>query len=231
MRTLLKTFVVLGLVAAAAPSPTYAAPFSVGEYIRMADGPGTTGGGEFTAMSLGESFLTFCLQRTEYINFRDDFLIESISPYAKTDPAANGGDAFGRDYLSAETAFLYTQFRLGTLLGYDYAGVNRYLSANKLQKAIWMFEQELPMDLGNSYVQLAKNAIASGAWSGMGNVRAMNLTLNGVESQDQLILIPAEVRINEVPEPASLVMFGTGLTTAAAFRRRSLRRRKSSVRL
>jgi hypothetical protein len=201
-----------------------ASPLMPGDDIHVLNGPGTTGGGEFTiVVDETTSFVSFCLQQTEYINFVNAFNVDSISSYAISDPVSRGGDAEGKDYLSAQTAFLYTQFREGTLTGYDYAGPNRWQSANNLQNAIWMFEQEIPTILSNQFVMLANNAVSLGAWSGLGNVRVMNLSLNGVESQDQLMLVPGR-DIAEVPEPASLILFGSGVSLAAMARRRQRRR-------
>ena len=95
-----------------------AAPLTVGDDIHVLDGPGTTGGGEFTiVVDATTSFVRFCLQRTEYINFTNAFNVDAISTFAVSDPVSNGGDPLDsyRDYLSAQTAFLYTQFRAGNV--------------------------------------------------------------------------------------------------------------------
>jgi hypothetical protein len=205
-----------------------ASPLMAGDDIHVLNGPGTTGGGEFTiVVDETTSFVSFCLQQTEYINFVNAFNVDSISNYAISDPASRGGDAEGKDYLSAQTAFLYTQFREGTLSGYDYGGPDRWKSANDLQYAIWMFEQEIPTISSNPFVMLANTAISLGTWSGLGDVGVMNLSRNGVEAQDQLMLVPGR-DITEVPEPASLILFGSGVSLAAMARRRQRRSAKNT---
>jgi hypothetical protein len=201
-------------------APTHARPVLLsGDTVRLTDGPGTTGGGEFLmTVNSDWSFITFCLQRTEYIDFSHTFTIDSISAYTLTDPAVNGGDAQGRDHISAQTAYLYTMFRNGSLVGYDYTGTGRAASANKLQNAFWMFEQELAMVSTNPFVQLANQAVSGGQWSGIGNVRVLNLSRNGVEAQDQLAL---------VPEPSTLMMLGSGFVAAIARLRRTRKGERS----
>ena len=208
-----------------------AAPLTVGDDIHVLDGPGTTGGGEFTiVVDATTNFVSFCLQRTEYINFTSAFNVDAISTFAVSDPVANGGNPLDlyRDYLSAQTAFLYTHFRAGTLSGYNYvAGAGRVASANSLQNAIWMLEQEIPTIASNPFVMLANTAVTSGAWKGLGNVRVMNLSRGTEEAQDQLMLVPGR-DITEVPEPASLILFGSGLSAAAMARRRQRRAAKNT---
>jgi hypothetical protein len=190
---------------------------AVGDTVNFGNGPGNIGGGEFIATINGgiDSFITFCLQRTESIDFSTAFVVGGISPYAMTDDAAHGGDVSGRDLLSSRTAWLYTQFRQGTLAGYDYVGAGHEASANALQSAFWWFENEIDTNPANAFVAAADAAVAGG-WTGIGNVRVMNLYFpNGGEAQDQLTL---------VPEPTSVALFGIGLAFAAR-RLRSARRR------
>lgn len=218
MRSMAVALGVVGVMAAGAASGTAnAGPIVVaGDQIKFADGPGTTGGGEFTVtVNNVWSFVTFCLQRTEYMDFSHTFTVDSVNLYTLTDPAANGGDGLGRDFISEQTAFLYTRFRKHTLDGYDYGpGAPHVTSANNLQRAFWMFENELQMDGSNPFVVLANNAVNSGKWDGFGNVRVMNLSRGTgreyTESQDQLTL---------VPEPASMALVALGVGAFAARRR------------
>jgi hypothetical protein len=181
---------------------------------KLTDGPGTTGGGEFNLTlydggSPIETFITFCLQRTQYIDFTTTFNVNSIS--TATD------DAAGPDTLDPQTAFLYTMMRSGSLPGYDHSAA----AANALQKSIWYFEGEWTsnpdLEAGNDYdyVKLANDAVNSGAWSGLGDVRVLNIFYpNGGKAQDQLYL---------VPEPTTLAMMGMG-AAVAVFRRRRVTR-------
>ena len=77
----------------------------------------------------------------------------------------------------------------------------------------------------NPFVILANNAVDSGAWKGIGNVRVLNLSRGAgnsyQEAQDQLTL---------VPEPASMALLALGAGVAVARRRRTRTRRVSAAR-
>jgi len=211
-------FVTYGRPAAATPIQIQA-----GDLVRLADSWGSTGGGEFVLTVNGvDSLITFCIQRTQFIDFTSTFRVVGVNTYAATESTATGGDGTGHDPLLPQTAFLFTAFTNHTLTGYNYGGgAAEVSSANNLQLAIWMFEDELAMDANNPFVIAANTAVNSGAWSGLGDVRALNLVYDrtGVEAQDQLAIVN--------PEPGSLVLLGTGLAGAAMRLRRRWKARAS----
>jgi hypothetical protein len=185
------------------PALAQAGPIVAGDYVTLTDGPGNTGGGEFNMFVNGSttSFITFCLQRTQYIGFNQKFIVGSVTNYAD--------DASGNDPISAQTAWLYSKARNGTLAGYNHSAA----MADLLQNAIWYFENEITLTnqqvLGNAFIQAAKNANPTG----IGNVRVANLFYtNGQKAQDQLIL--------QVPGPAALTLVVPGIAALAFMRRR-----------
>ena len=222
MMRVLALLVVVGSIPVAAGAD----PIAVGDVVRFSDLPGNSGGGEFkltdTANPL-EWIITFCLQKTEYMNFTNNFIVGSITDHTLTDPNDKGGVG-GQDPLSSQTAWLYTQFYNGSLANYVYGSTgnavfgSREESANALQHAFWGFEDEEALDANNFFVQLALNNTP--ADFGLGRVAVLNMYLYdptkpggiGVEAQDQITM--------QVPEPSTLALLGAGLLGVCIRRRR-----------
>ena len=202
-------FLVVMLVA----SRIYADPVRVGDSLHFLGTDGTIYGGAFAVDDLatgpGVDFYTFCVQLDQDINYDDLFVVGSISD--ATD------DAGGPNPLTPEAAWLYWSYRQGALTS---------LTSDEIQAAIWYVEGDVTLEQTHLFwgdaigepdavVALAHQHVLDG-WSNDGRVQVLNMFyLDGTPAQDQLFL-------NEVPEPATMLLVGSGFVALA--RRRSRRR-------
>ncbi len=188
----LAVFLASSAVATASPD------VHVNDILKFSQGTGgANGGGEFIATdtTTHTSFVTFCVQTSEHIDFSSNFKVGSLNTYSIA----------GNAPLQQQTAYLYTKFRDGTLsVGGHLPSSYTNSNGSALQAAIWYFQ------LGRSFsgdstatqtqalVNLANNAVSTHQWEGTGSVKIINLyyASNGANAQDQLCLA--------VPEPASL---------------------------
>lgn len=187
-----------------------------GEYVSTLNGTNVQYpyglGSSFEGQTYGSAqFETFCVERNEYISLPGNY------SFTVSTGAINGGvggqSSTNFDPVSAETAYLYREFRAGTLWVdrngngtqdatdlYNYTGVtgtgyaSRTTWANSLQDAIWYLENELTTapgsgSLAGRLVTAAQNWVTANG-DNLRGVRIMNLTQNGVLKQSQLALVP-----------------------------------------
>ena len=144
----------------------------------------------------GSVFQTFCLELDEGISGYGPF------DWTMSDSAKGGGvggAVNGADPISAETAYLYTRFWNGNLSSYNFTpGAGRSASAYQLQQAIWYLENEIPTldSVADAqaivWVNEAHDVVIAGTWTGIGNVRALNVTDTVIGArQDVLAMIQA----------------------------------------
>lgn len=200
--------------------------------INIADQPGlgTGSGGAFKATIVSgltdaktggvpghavnaNQFLTFCIERDEYLTLPGNGYDVNVS-----NSADRGGlNTDSGDPISAATAWLFSNFTHGTLtsvpgFAYDNAG------GDALQSAIWWLEEELTGNpVGSSYEYLLKAATGGATEAAYLAARAINNTDMSVKvlnmfngpggdgagyNQDVLVV---------VPEPSTYIAGGLAL--------------------
>ncbi|MCC6163101.1 MAG: PEP-CTERM sorting domain-containing protein [Acidobacteria bacterium] len=193
--------IVAGLCVAAPASADVLGVGSIVEFDKPGDNTTLHGGGPFdlrvvSGVGAGDTWKTFCLEVSEYINYSDQYEVKAI-----TDRTTSRNVA-----ISDATKAIYHWYRDGAS-GWSGADV---------QYAIWFLESQAN-GVNNAVAQWGVNNAATYGFGGGDQVYVVQLIRadNKLAAQDQLMIQRA------VPEPGSMLLVGLGLlASGAAVRRR-----------
>lgn len=201
----MKRIILIAVVCAFVATPTFADHLGTAQYINVSPSIvwNNTYAGQYNLKTWGlgavegdgKAFGTFCLEWSEHIEAR----LYEADVYTA---AIHGGVPGGSDPLSADSAWLYDQYRKGNLAALGYA-------AWDVQIAIWSIEGEIASPTLKA-IEL-KN-MASGKWTDTRDYRVMNLYDTRYLPSDSRYY--AQDFIIKVPVPGAVLLGAIGLIAA-----------------
>ncbi len=170
----------------------------------------------------GQVYSTFCLESGEYFTPGATYTVASVGDIVYgggTVRDDNGNYAYAGpegDPVSDDTKFIFAAFMSDV-----FGAINPYF----IQRTIWWLEGET--NGSDSYYDYLMTTAMDSAFDASGwNIQAVNLSLNGEDSQSQLVgeFVGGGTPPAPVPEPATMLLLGTGLIGLAGIGRKKIKK-------